>query len=204
MKLTSNAVTKDSVRASSSHAETCLRHKGSLRPTSSVAATRPRLVATKVRHAAPGRLLCAIGVVLALTACGDSVVSPGVPVELKHSWEVSFNQGNSAAVAALYSEEAQLVMSGSAPLLGKAAIRKTVDDMIKSGVKLRIGAAQNVGSGDIAYVYGPYSVFEHEGGREVESGTYIEVWRRHAGAWQIDLDVNAVGAPVVAQPQPSP
>ena len=168
MKLTSNAVMKDSAR-----------------------------------HAALGRLLCTVGMTLALTACGDSVVTPGVPVELKHSWEVSFNQGNSAAVAALYSEEARLVMSGSAPILGKAAIRKTVDDMIKSGVKLRIGTAQNVGSGDIAYVYGPYSVFEHEGGREVESGTYIEVWRRHAGAWQIDLDVNAVGAPVAAQPPPS-
>ena len=202
MKPTSNAATKDSPRASSSHAETRLRHKESRRPASSVAATRPRLVAMKARHAALGRLLCTIGVILALTACGDSVVTPGVPVELKHSWEVSFNQGNSAAVAALYSEEAQLVMSGSAPILGKAAIRKTVDDMIKSGVKLRIGATQNVGSGDIAYVYGPYSVFEHDGGREVESGTYIEVWRRRAGAWQIDLDVNAVGSPAAAQPPP--
>jgi len=174
-----------------------------MNPTSN-AATCPQLSATKAWHAALGRLLCAIGVIFALTACGDSVVSPGVPVELKHSWEVSFNQGNSAAVAALYSEEAQLVMSGSAPILGKAAIRKTVDDMIKSGVKLRIGAAQNVGSGDIAYVYGPYSVFEQDGGREVESGTYIEVWRRRAGAWLIDLDVNAVGAAVAAQALPSP
>jgi ketosteroid isomerase-like protein len=187
MKPTSNAATKESPRPSSSDIVTCLR-----------------LSATKVRHAALGRLVCAFGVILALTACGDSVVSPGVPVELKHSWEVSFNQGDSAAVAALYSEEAQLVMSGAAPIRGKAAIRKTVDDMIKSGVKLRIGAAQNVGSGDIAYVYGPYSVFEHEGGREVESGTYIEVWRRRAGGWLIDLDVNAVGVPVAAQPQPSP
>jgi ketosteroid isomerase-like protein len=174
-----------------------------MKPTSN-AATCPQLSATKAWHAALGRLLCAIGVIFALTACGDSVVSPGVPVELKHSWEVSFNQGNSAAVAALYSEDAQLAMSGSAPILGKAAIRKTVDDMIKSGVKLRIGAAQNVGSGDIAYVYGPYSVFEHDGGREVESGTYIEVWRRRAGAWLIDLDVNAVGAAVAAQALPSP
>jgi uncharacterized protein (TIGR02246 family) len=204
MKPTSNAAAKDAPRPSLSRAETCLHHKDSLTSTSSVAATRPRCSATKARHAALGRLLCTIGVILALTACGDSVVSPGVPVELKHSWEVSFNQGDSAAVAALYSEEAQLVMSGAAPVQGKAAIRKAVDDMIKSGVKLRIGAAQNLGSGDIAYVYGPYSVFEHDGGREVESGTYIEVWRRRAGAWLIDLDVNAVGAPVVAQPQPSP
>jgi hypothetical protein len=35
---------------------------------------------------------------------------------------------------ALYSEEAQLVMYGAAPVRGKAAIRAAVDDMIKSGV----------------------------------------------------------------------
>ena len=205
MKPTSNAVTKDSPRPSLSDVVTRRRNRDSLRPSSSGAATCPRLSATKARHTPLGRFFCAIGVILALSACGDSVVSPGVPVELKHSWEVSFNQGDSTAVAALYSEQAQLVMSGAAPVQGKAAIRKAVDDMIKSGVKLRIGAAQNVGSGDIAYVYGPYSVFEHEGGREVESGTYIEVWRRRAGAWLIDLDVNAVGAAVATRPpQPSP
>ena len=37
--------------------------------------------------------------------------------------------------------------------------------MIKSGVKVRIGCAQNVGSGDLAYVYGPYSVLAPDGGR---------------------------------------
>jgi uncharacterized protein (TIGR02246 family) len=151
----------------------------------------------------PGRLLCALSLMFALNACGDAVTSPGVPVELKHSWEVAFNRGDAAAVAALYSDEAQLVLSGTARIRGKAAIRTTINDMIKSGVKLRIGAEQNVGSGDIAYVYGPYSVLEHEGGREVESGAYIEVWRRRAGVWLIDLDVNAVGPAIPAAPAPA-
>jgi len=76
---------------------------------------------------------------------------------------------------------------------GRDGIHKAVDDMIKSGVKVRIGSAQNVGSGDLAYVYGPYSVLDREGGREVEKGTYVEVWRRRAGTWLIDLDVNSTG-----------
>lgn len=157
-------------------------------------------------HNALCRVLCALGVTLVLTtACSDGVVTPGVPIELKHSWEVSFNRGDGAAVAALYSEEAQLIMSGAAPIRGKAAIRAAVDDMIKSGVKLRIGSAQNVGSGDIAYVYGPYSVLEHEGGREVEAGTYIELWRRRAGTWQIDLDINSIGPAIpTATAPPTP
>jgi hypothetical protein len=66
--------------------------------------------------------------------------------------------------------------------------------MIESGVKVKIGSVQNVGSGDLAYVYGPYSVL-NASGQVVEAGSYIEVWRRRGGAWQIDLDVNAIGAP---------
>jgi hypothetical protein len=89
---------------------------------------------TRPRQNAPGRVLCAFGVTLVLTtACSDGVVTPGIPIELKHSWEVSFNRGDGSTVAALYSEEAQLIMSGAAPIRGKAAIRAAVDDMIKRG-----------------------------------------------------------------------
>ncbi|MDB6089841.1 MAG: hypothetical protein JWN85_2625 [Gammaproteobacteria bacterium] len=141
------------------------------------------------------RLFVAPAAGLVLTACSAGIATPAVPVELKHSWEVAFNRGDSAAVAALYSQDAQLVMSGSATARGRQAIRAAIDSMVKSGVKVRIGAEQNVGSGEIAYVYGPYSVLEHDGGRSVETGSYVEVWRRRAGVWQIDLDVNAVGIP---------
>jgi ketosteroid isomerase-like protein len=131
-----------------------------------------------------------------LEACGGGVSSPGVPPEMKHSWEVAFNRGDSAAVAALYSSNAELVMSGAGAVRGQADIRTAVDRMIRSGVKVRIGSAQNVGSGDLSYVYGGYSVFERDGGREIERGTYLEVWRRRVGAWKIDLDVNAAGPPI--------
>jgi uncharacterized protein (TIGR02246 family) len=141
------------------------------------------------------RLLVASTAGFVLTACSAGITTPAVPVELKHSWEVAFNRGDSAAVAALYSRDAQLVMSGSATARGRQAIRAAIDNMVKSGVKVRIGAEQNVGSGEIAYVYGPYSVLERDGGRSVETGSYVEVWRRRAGVWQIDLDVNVVGLP---------
>jgi uncharacterized protein (TIGR02246 family) len=141
------------------------------------------------------RTVYSVGLVAAVLAgCGTSeITSPGVAPELKHSWEVSFNKGDADAVTNLYSAQAVLVMSGSKPVEGRDGIHKTVDDMIKSGVKVRIGSVQNVGSGDLAYVYGSYSVLDHEGGREVEKGTYVEVWRRRAGTWQIDLDVNSAG-----------
>jgi ketosteroid isomerase-like protein len=87
-------------------------------------------------------------------------------------------------------------MSGSAPARGRAAIRTAIEAMVRSGVKIRIGAEQNTRSGDIAYVYGRYAVLDHDAGKTVEVGSYLELWRRRNGRWQIDFDVNATG-PVV-------
>jgi ketosteroid isomerase-like protein len=142
--------------------------------------------------------LMAVGMAAALSlpGCNRSATTPGVPPDLKHSWEVAFNRGDADAVAALYSPNAELVMSGAAPVRGPSAIRAAIDDMIKARLKVHISSEQNVGNEDVAYVYGPYSVVDKAGGRVVETGAYLEVWRRHQGIWQIDLDVNAVGPPI--------
>jgi uncharacterized protein (TIGR02246 family) len=135
--------------------------------------------------------------VVALAACAarPRTVEPGVPPELKHSWESSFNQGNAKAVADLYAPDAQLVMSGSAPIRGPADIRRAVEEMIKTGAKVHIDVETNVGAGDVAYVYGSYTISDGAGGHETERGSYVEVWRRRAAAWAIVLDVNAAGEP---------
>jgi len=132
-----------------------------------------------------------------LTACVVSprTAEPGVPPQLKHSWEVSFNQGNAKAVADLYAPDAQLVMSGAAPIRGPAEIQRAVEEMIKTGAKVHIDVETNVGAGDIAYVYGSYTLTDVKVGHEIERGSYVEVWRRRAGVWAIVLDVNAVGEP---------
>ena len=38
-----------------------------------------------------------------------------------------------------------------------------------------------------------YAVLDHEGGKDVERDTYVVVWRRLDGAWELSLDVNAAG-----------
>ena len=144
------------------------------------------------------RCFGALSLVVALAACAGRprTVEPGVPPELKHSWEVFFNQGNAKAVANLYAPDAQLVMSGAAPIRGSADIQRAVEEMIKTGAKVHIDAETNVGAGDVAYVYGSYAISDGSGGRETERGSYVEVWRRRDGAWAILLDVNAVGEPL--------
>jgi ketosteroid isomerase-like protein len=144
------------------------------------------------------RFLGAACLTLMLGACVQATrtISPGVPSELKHSWEESFNKGDVDGVAALYANDAQLAMSGAAPIRGVVDIRRAIKGMIGSGIKVRIDTEQNVGSGDIAYVYGAYTIFTGQNGAEVERGSYVEVWRRRNGVWKIDLDVNAASSPI--------
>lgn len=143
---------------------------------------------------------------LAACAAGSSN-SPGVPPALKHSWEVNFNRGDAAAVAALYAPDALLLVSGSEPVRGAAAIRREVETMIRSGAQVHIETAENVGSGDVAYVYGTYAVKQGPDGKEIDHGTYVEVWRRRAGEWKITIDINASSlppAPAASWQGPSP
>lgn len=137
------------------------------------------------------RTLSAYLVTLAIAACTPATSSPGVPPELKHSWEENFNKGDAAAVAALYAPDAELIMSGSETAKGAAAIRAAVEGMIKSGVKAHISSSQNVGAGDVAYVSGTYTIDGGKGGAVAERGAYVEVWRRNNGAWKIVIDINA-------------
>ena len=138
----------------------------------------------------------AVALTLAVGAC--SMHSPALPLAQKRSWEEHFNAGDSAAVAALYAPDAQLVLSGAAPIRGRTAIRTAIDGLERSGVKVSIDTVRAEKVGDLAYFYGPYGVSSKHA--VVERGTYLEIWRRHGGQWFIELDVNATGAPIGPTP----
>jgi len=120
------------------------------------------------------------------------LASPGVPPELKHSWEASFNRGDVEGVVRLYAPDAELVMPGTAPVHGHASIRAAVSDMIKSGVRVQTDTARNIGSPDVAYVYGGYRVTD-SGAKVVEQGRYVETWERRPEGWRIVVDINTAG-----------
>jgi uncharacterized protein (TIGR02246 family) len=140
-------------------------------------------------------LLAAAALTAIMGAPGCSTLPhPDLPLAQKHSWETSFNRGDSAAIAALYAPDAELVMSGAAPIHGRDAIRAAVDDMLKSGVKVQIQSGRAEVAGNLAYFYGSYQVLSKQS--VVERGTYLEVWRYADNQWHIEYDVNATGVPI--------
>lgn len=155
---------------------------------------------TAQRTVVPQRTLlvtAAFTAILAMPGC-TTLPHPDLPAAQKHSWETSFNRGDSAAIAALYAPDAELVMSGAPPIHGRDAIRAAVDGMLKSGVKVRIESDRAEAAGNLAYFYGSYQVLSKQS--VIERGTYLEVWRYTDNQWHIEYDVNATGAPIARSP----
>jgi len=139
------------------------------------------------------RLVPALALALVVGGCSAPADS-GAPMARKLSWEVLFNRGDWAAVAKLYSRNAELVMSGAKPIRGRNAIGAELAKMVRSGVKVSIDTERSAAAGNLAYFYGRYRVLL--GRKTVERGAYLEVWRRDGGRWLIHFDVNAAGAPI--------
>jgi ketosteroid isomerase-like protein len=142
------------------------------------------------------RLAPLLALFVLVGGCGARA-GTAVPMARKRLWEAFFNRGD--AVAGLYARNAELVLSGAAPIRGRSTIRAAVAKMVRSGVKVRIDTDRSAAVGDLAYFFGPYRVLLKR--RVVEHGTYLEVWRRHGGRWLIELDVNATGTPILRRPR---
>lgn len=123
-----------------------------------------------------------------------SSVTPKFAISLAESWAVNFNKGDANAVAALYAPDAQLLLPGNEPIQGIAAIRESVQSLITQNAKVTTKIFDSAASGDVAYVFGAYSVVDAHG-KQIDQGRFIEIWRYVKGNWKITRDMNSNGTP---------
>jgi uncharacterized protein (TIGR02246 family) len=99
-----------------------------------------------------------------------------------------------------WSDDAQLLVPGAAPIVGKDAIRKYVSDAFAVrdfSISWNIDTVQVARAGDMAYAVGSNQIAltAPDGAHVVEHNKAVEVWRRDAdGAWRCILDVASPGA----------
>ena len=127
------------------------------------------------------------------------------------TWVKLFNSGNATAMVALYAEDA-VVMPPGAPLArGHAAIKTLLQKegagAKAGGVTFALGTENEVGvSGDLAWHNGTYLV-KNKAGATVETGKYLETWRKAGGKWRILRDAwnsdGPAGAPAPAATSPA-
>ena len=102
-------------------------------------------------------------------------------------------QGDAAALAALYTDEATILPPNSDMIQGKQAIETFWSSSLQIGVKDIVLTAVDIsGSGDLAYEIGKYTLIIQPEGQEPteEKGKYVVVLKKTAdSSWKLHVDI---------------
>ena len=99
---------------------------------------------------------------------------------------------NAARVAAIYADDARILMPGQPVITGKAAILAFWNSALDGPVEaITLDTTQIEVSGDLAYGFGNNTIMQKPAGEAArqEKGKYVAVYRRQmAGGWKIAVD----------------
>jgi|SRR6267142_5359068 ketosteroid isomerase-like protein len=143
-------------------------------------------------------MLCALSLVtLPLTACqapAPAGLSDADKTALRQNDETfasSANAKNFAAAAALYMDDASLLLPNAPAVQGRQQIQKWMSDNPPLS-DFKIEPVDIDGRGDLAYVRGNYALTmtPPSGAAVHDRGKFIEIWRRQPdGSWKIRWDI---------------
>jgi len=146
------------------------------------------------------------GLLLALTGCGAAPAPEPFPLAVLDTWMERYAAHDAAGVAALYTEDAQLLPPDQEIVSGRAAIQEFIARTnLPGGPALEIVTVETLVFGDHAYRQGSFRLKE-PGGSAVASGKILELWKKVDGQWLIHRDMWSANAPppVVAAPAAIP
>jgi ketosteroid isomerase-like protein len=103
-------------------------------------------------------------------------------------WQSAYDAEDSAALAALYAEDAALMPPNNNSVIGRAAIEVFWADFKASGVGIEIQDTEVYAQGDDGYTVGAYTASDASGAT-VDEGKYVVIWRHVDGKWQNLYDI---------------
>jgi uncharacterized protein (TIGR02246 family) len=116
----------------------------------------------------------------------------GVQAAIEAANEVfmaTFNRGDTAALADLYTENGQLLPAGSDFVTGKEAIQNFWQGVMDMGIKsANLESIEVEGHGDTAIDGGKYTL-RGESGNVLDRGKYLVIWKQQAGQWKLHRDM---------------
>jgi ketosteroid isomerase-like protein len=115
-------------------------------------------------------------------------------------WEAAYNDKNAEAVAAIYTEDGQLLPPGAVAVNGRAAIKDFwANDIATQWAKITIKADSSTVAGDWGIRSGAWSVET-----PALTGKYVEIWKRSGDSWQLHRDIwNLDAAPAAPPAEPA-
>jgi uncharacterized protein (TIGR02246 family) len=137
---------------------------------------------------------------LSAAGCTQSPVPEPFPQEVADAWVQRFAAHDAAGVAALYTEDAQLLPPDMEVVSGRAAIQEfTVTNNPLGGPAFEFATNETLVFGDYAHRQGSFKV-KGPDGSTLESGKFIELWKKVGGKWLIHRDMWSRNAPAAAPP----
>jgi uncharacterized protein (TIGR02246 family) len=104
-------------------------------------------------------------------------------------------KGDAAALAALYSPDAQVMPAGSDPIQGTEAIQKFWQGAMDSGVAvIGLKTIEVFGHAPTATEVGEYELRD-KAGKVLDHGKYIVVWQHVDGKWKLLRDMFSTNVP---------
>jgi ketosteroid isomerase-like protein len=145
---------------------------------------------TRARTPRRSHLLIALGIVL-LT--GSAVAQPAGPragIEAANArFSADFAKGDATAVASHYTAAAQVLPPNGEVVKGREAIGKFWKGVMDAGVKgVKLTVVEAEAAGGTAYEVGNYAL-TGDGGKTLETGKYIVIWKRDGGQWKLHRDI---------------
>lgn len=100
-----------------------------------------------------------------------------------------FRAGDAAGVAALYTEDAQLLPPNADVMAGKEAIQAFWQGAMDMGIgSAQLEIVEVDGHGDTAIEVSRYTL-SSAGGQLLDQGKYIVIWKREKGDWKLHRDI---------------
>lgn len=118
----------------------------------------------------------------------DETSARKVLLDRDQAYEVAeLKQGVVQAFVANASKDVRLYRANSLPFIGRAA---AADELAKSkGTIMRNTIGGDVSqAGDLGYTHGTYEIAD-DTKKVIERGSYVRIWKKQNGAWQIVMDV---------------
>ena len=132
-----------------------------------------------------------IGMAILLASSGLPAQAPVDAQALADRWTTAYNDHDGDALAALYTEGAELLAYGEQVLSGREAIRSFwASDFGEGNPLTLLNVAQTVAGSDMMLVQGGYDVVDRDGGDTLVSGGFVQIWRLDdSGDWRIDREL---------------
>ena len=107
----------------------------------------------------------------------------------------TFNQGDAAGVASLYTKDARFMPPNADFISGREAIQAVFQAFMDSGVKaVELECLEVEGYGDTASEVGRYTL-QSQDGQVLDKGKFLVIWKNVDGQWKLHRDMINTSVP---------